>query len=87
MVPSVTADEVWFGWSQRKVPEKGIQNADFDGSDRFKSGFRSKKRPNPFADHLSGANPEDAVYYDDVFFDEAGDDYKDQPNLVKNILA
>ena len=65
---------------QRKNPEPYNREPDYDG-------YRSKKqRPsppvvNPSTDHLSGTNADDPVYYDDVFIDDVGEDYKDH-NLV-----
>ena len=65
---------------QRKIPEPYNREPDYDG-------YRSKKqRPsppvvNPSTDHLSGTNADDPVYYDDVFIDDVGEDYKDH-NLV-----
>ena len=66
---------------QRKNPEPYNRDPEFDG-------YRSKKqqRPssvvNPSTDHISGTHGDEPVYYDDVFIDDAGEDYKDH-NLVK----
>jgi hypothetical protein len=63
----------------RKNPDQYNREPDFDG-------YRSKKqRPTPSVtpstDHLSGTQSDDPVYYDDVFIDDVGEDYKDH-NLV-----